>query len=262
MVRDASFNLLTHLSPQYFPPAYAQICLYLHDAQCVLDRADDALRYAKLARLVLENSDEPAPGFDRPAVDNLYINAVRGEMIAYHNLGLRREMPRLFEEARSTSAFRNAGQFWKPLVGRDMLNSMARTPRFSIRAARRLANEIQGICEQKGDGFTLLLVRESYARCLIQQAEWKQASRVIREELERLPALPHYGPLHHSLLLKSSAQAAWEQGDQEQWKQQMGLAVALMQQAGLKHQLRELQQFYGNDNFALFQESAKSGDSF
>ena len=161
VVRDTAASLLSQLSPEINPASFAQACLYLHDAQCVLDRADDALRYAKLARLVLENMDVYEPGFTRAQVDDLGINAIRGEAVAYHNLGLDREVPRLYQHSCATSAYRNSTDFWKPIVGRNLLNAMARIPRSSIRRANQIAREIETICMRKGDEFTLFLARES-----------------------------------------------------------------------------------------------------
>ena len=56
-LREAAASMVNKLSPEIYPASLARVCLYLHDSQCVLDRADDAFRYAKLARLVLENAD-------------------------------------------------------------------------------------------------------------------------------------------------------------------------------------------------------------
>ena len=49
--REASAQLLRALPMRLYPASFVQAALYLHDAQCVLDRADDALRWAKLAGL-------------------------------------------------------------------------------------------------------------------------------------------------------------------------------------------------------------------
>jgi len=254
LVRDAAAGLLPHLSPQIYPASFAQTCLYIYDAQCVLDRADDALRYAKLAHLVLENLDVFEPGYSKEQTDFLAINTIRGEAVAYHNLGLDREVPRLFERTRATSAYRNAPEFWAPLAGRDMLNATVRIPRSSIRAAKALALEIEGFCESTGDEFTLMLVRESWLRWLIQREKWKQAERIFRSELERLPNLPHVGYLHRALLLKSGSLLAWKQGDRSGWQRLIRETLAVMQQAGLKHQIRRARQVYGSALDPIFEE--------
>jgi len=254
VVRDAAAGLLPQLSPQIYPASFAQTCLYIHDAQCVLDRADNALRYAKLARLVLETLDVFEPGFSKEQTDFLEINAVRGEAIAYHNLGLDRKVPDLYQRICATSAYRNVREFWAPLAGRDLLNAAVEIPRYSIRKAKALAQEIEKICERKGDEFTLMLVRESCLRWLIQRQKWKQAEQIFRSELGRLPHLPHVGYLHRALLLKSGSLLAWKRGDTSGWRQLVRETLTLMQQAGLKHKIRQVQQFYGSAIDPIFEE--------
>ena len=254
IVRDAAAGLLPHLSPQIYPASFAQTCLYIHDAQCVLDRADDALRYAKLARLVLENLDAFEPGFSKEQTDFLEINAVRGEAIAYHNLGLDRKVPDLYQRICATSAYRNARDFWGPLAGRDLLNATVEIPRYSIRKAKELAQEIEGICERTGEELTLMLVRESWLRCLIQREKWEQAEQIFRSELERLPQLPYVGYLHRALLFKSGSLLAWKQGDTSGWRQRIGETLALMHRAGLTHQIRQVQRAYGPVIDPIFEE--------
>ncbi|MFC1878686.1 hypothetical protein ACFLZW_02120 [Chloroflexota bacterium] len=244
-VRNAAASLLPSLSPTIYPASFAQTCLYLHDAQCVLNRADDALRYAKLARLVLESQDVHESGFNRKQVADLEINAIRGEAVAYHNLGLDREVPRLNAHACTTTAYRESGEFWRPLVGRDMLNAMVQIPRFRIREAKKLAGEIRNICERKGDEFTLLLVNESWLRCLIRREKWKQAQRVYEDELERFERLAQVGYLHQALLLKSGAWLAWQLKDITTWERRIGDTLTLMHRAGLEHQLDQVRMFYG-----------------
>jgi len=173
------------------------------------------------------------------------MNAIRGEAVAYHNLGLYREVPRLCECAQATLAYRNAEDFWKPLVGRDRLNALAVTPRFSIREARRLAYDVESLCERKGDIFTLFLVHESWLRCLIQHEEWKQAQRMFQEEASLLPHLPYVGLLHRALLLKSGAHLAWQRGDLSTWRQNMRPFWEIAHHAGLKHQARSVLAKYG-----------------
>jgi hypothetical protein len=255
VVRDLSVALIPLLSPKINPASFIQACLYLHDAQCILDRADDALRYAKVARLVAENVDVYEQGFSRAQVDDLEINAIRGEAVAYHNLGLDREVPRLYEWILATPAYRNAGDFWIPLVGRDLLNSMAVIPRSGIRKATQIAGEIETVCERKGDEFTLFLVRESWLRSLILHEKWIQAQQVFQEEMERIPNLPYIGALHRATLLKSGALLAWNRKDRGTWQLHIREALTLMQKAGLKHQMRQVQQIYGAAIKTIFENT-------
>jgi hypothetical protein len=244
-LRDVAASALTLLSPALYPAAFAQTCLFLHDAACVLDRAEEALYHARLAHLVLQSGAVHEPRFTQPQIDELLINTIRGEGIAYHNLGLDQRVPQHCAEAEATPAYRQAGAFWQPVVGRDRLNAMANTPRFSRRAARDLAHALMARCERASDAFTLFLVREAWLRCLIQAERWEEAHRVLSSELDLLPQLPYAGPLHHALLLKTAAQLAWRQADATGWRENARAFVRLARGAGLKHQLRLAQRMYG-----------------
>lgn len=245
-VRDGAAALIPFLPPSHYPASLAQACLYLHDAQCVLDRADDALRYAKLARLVLEDPGRFEPGFNREQFDNLEINAVRGEGVALHNLGLDRIAQDYYTLACATPAYRNQRNFWGPLVGRDMLTALVQIPRFGYREAQRIAHDSIDLCERNNDEFTLFLVRESWLRCLIQRGKWKRARQVYLEESERIPKLPYVGSLHLALFYKTGADLAWQLKDMKTWTERAGETVALMHQAGLRHQFRLLEKQYGS----------------
>lgn len=247
VVRDASANLLPHLSLEINPASYAQACLFLHDAQCVLDRANDALRHALLANLILDNREFDETGFTKEQIDHLEINAMRGIGVAFHNMGLEREAYRQFERATQTAAYRNSHSFWRPIVGRDMINSLVNIPRFGFREAQKLVKDSRNTCERKGDEFTLSLVNESWLRCLIQREKFKRAQRIFREELERIPRLPYIGSLHRALLLKSGARLAWRMGDTISWKSWIQEAYFLMESSGLSHQLRSIREQYGQE---------------
>jgi hypothetical protein len=245
VVRDASVNLLQQLSPEIYPISYARVCLYLHDAQNILDRADDALRFAKLARLILENEDISEPTFSSEQIDDLLINAIRCEAVAYHNLGLDRQTPAIFAKVEATSAYQRMKARWEPFIGRDMLNAMSLIPRYSIREAQKIAHKIISINEHRNDGLSLLMARESWARCLIQQGKLKQAERIFTEENERLHLLPQAGFLHRALLFKTGAHIAWEMKDLDLWKERTREALSLMVRSGLSHQSRLAREAFG-----------------
>ncbi len=52
IVRDAAREALAQLPLPARPALVAQLCFLVHDAQCVLNRPDDALYHAKLARVI------------------------------------------------------------------------------------------------------------------------------------------------------------------------------------------------------------------
>lgn len=123
---------------------------------------------------------------------------------------------------------------------------MTEIPRFSIREVNQVARHIESICERKGDEFTLLLVRESWLRALIERGKTEIARRIFQEEIDRLPHLPYVGALHQALIYKSGAHLAWQQSDMAAWKVYISRAVNLMYQAGLAHQLSQVRHTYGN----------------
>lgn len=244
VTRNAARTLLPQISPQLFPASYVQTCLYLHDAQCVLDRADEALKYAKIANLIFNVMDVYEDGFEKEQIDDLRINALRGEAIAYHNLGLDVRIPDIIGQIHHSSAFKNRRSFWTPLVGRDLLNSLALIPRFSIREAKQIAHQNKAFSEKYGDQLTYVLSQESWLRCLVEKGKLKDAQKVYRELAEQIPTISHIGSLHKSLLLKSGAKLAWEMGDKKSWFERISQALQIMHQAGLIHQLRTVKRKY------------------
>ncbi|MCI0552213.1 MAG: hypothetical protein L0287_14775 [Anaerolineae bacterium] len=246
-LRDASYDLLQQIDPEQFPDSFAQICLYYHDAQCVLNRPDEALVYAKIAQLVLESIETIEEGYTQVQRRHFEINTIRGEAVAYHNLKLDKLVPDiLLNRVCRTSAYAYERSFWEPIVMRDLVNSVVEFPRFSIREVNRIAYRIQSICERNDDQFTLLLVREAWLRSLIKFDKTKLAGNVLEEEIGRLPHLPYVGALHKALLFKSGARLAWQTHDRDAWNVYMRQALDLMTQAGLKHQLEQTREMYGS----------------
>ncbi|HET7144442.1 MAG TPA: hypothetical protein VFI68_10520 [Anaerolineales bacterium] len=259
VVRDASENLLQRIDPEKYPDSFAQLCLYYHDVQCILDRPDKALFYAKMAQFVLESFDMIESGYTRQGRDNLEINAIRGEAIAYHSLKLDRLVPDILtNRACRTPAYRNSQSFWEPFVKRDFINATVEIPRFGFRELNKIARQIEALCEQNSDGLTLLLIHESWLRSLIKHEKIRQAQHILREEIERLPNLPQAGALHRVLLFKSGADLAWKVHDHESWESYVIETVRLMQKAGLKHQLAEIKRSYGSSLLPILEKLGSS----
>lgn len=247
IVRDASHSLLQQIDPEQFPDSFSQVCLYYHDAQCVLNRPDKALLYAKTAQLVLKSIETIEEGYTKVQRRHFEINAIRGEAVAYHNLKLDKLVPDiLLNRACYTSSYANERNFWEPIVMRDLINSLVEIPRFSIREVSKIAYGIQSICERNDDQFTLLLVREAWLRALIKSDRVKLAGTILEEEIERLSHVPYVGALHKALLFKSGARLAWQTHDRDAWEVYMRQALDLMIKAGLKHQLEQTREIYGS----------------
>jgi len=247
VVRNASKSLLNQIDPEKHPDSFAQACLYYHDSQCILDRADEALRFAKIAQLVLESVEEIESGFTQEQRDELIMNTIRGEAVAYHNLRLDHKVPNLLKErARSTSAYRNTSKIWAPIINRDLINSLVEIHCFSIREVNKLAIQGEMIGERNGDELMLLLIHEAWIRSLIVHQKWRQAQQIFNEELTRLPHLQHVGALHKVLILKGGALLAWSLRDKESWKAHITEVVNLIREAGLNHQMETIRRCYGS----------------
>jgi hypothetical protein len=241
LVRDASRSLLGQIDPERYPDSYVQACLYYHNAQCILNRADEALRVAKLAQAVLEAVEIIEPGYGHEQRINLEMNAVRGEAVAYHNLQLdRMALPILRERTNHLCAYEEMRNFWEPIVIRDIINSMVRIPRFSIREVRQAVGQGERSCEKSQDRLTLLLLREGWLRSLVTFEKWKEAQKIFEQEIAEMPHVPSVGPLHKVLLLKVGAKLAWGMGDHTSWKSLVQECWTLANNAGLHHQLQDI----------------------
>jgi hypothetical protein len=256
LVRDLAATLVNGISITGEPWAYARACLCLCDTQCVLDRADDALRWAKLARLAMEYADTSGDSDTRKKFHEvdiefpLELDLLRAEGIAYHNLGLERDAYALYQQAMSSNTYRQMSLAWRMALERDILNALANIPRFSIRQATQIYHDIcrnserSGFKASGGSSLTILMGKESYIRCLIKYEKWKTAQHLERELLDQLDSDPAAGALHRALILKTCAQLSWQRDDQAGWREKITRAAQLMLQAGLNHQLRLVQQDY------------------
>jgi tetratricopeptide (TPR) repeat protein len=251
VVREGSGAVLKQLNLDRHPLAFVELCFLRHDAQCVLNRPDDALWYAKLARSVLETLDPSEYRRHREKIDDLVVNAIRAEAVAYHNLKLFREAYRCCEEAEASPAIKRHLDFWKPHLYRDKINALVGIPRFAITEAEGLAEQVQTVCEkdiyrEEENNLLLFLIRESLARSYIQHGNFRKAERILQSELERMDRLSYLGPLHRTLLLRTYARLCWKQGDHYGWQHLIHLALVISFEAGLDHQVSEIQTEYGD----------------
>ncbi len=220
-----------------------------NDIQCVLNRADDALWHAKVAHMLLQTLDPSSYRQAREQIDNLLVNAIRSEAVAYHNLKLIRKANDCCDEAERTLAFKRNSSFWTPHLYRDKISALADKPRFSITDAVVLADQVQDVCE--GDTFSseenellTILAKHHLARAYLQHGNLRKAEVILQSELERAMKLTYIGPLHRTLLLRTYARLSWRKGDLSGWKHFISNALELALSAGLSHQLIEMQKEY------------------
>jgi hypothetical protein len=247
-VRDASANLLKHLSLQAAPLAVVQICLILHDTQCLLNRPDDALYHAKLASLLTANIDSSAYPGQHAYLDHLEFEARRAQAVAYHNMRLPKEAYACCEAAEATRAMREQPEVCKPHLYRDKLNIVSRLPRFTLSEADGLAHQVRHICNHRADTLDPVwdfLIQRSLGRAYIAYGNLHRARRILGGLLSQLHHIPQLGLLHQTLFLNTYAKLLWKLGEHDEWQQTARHAFGLAASAGLIHQFNEMRQDYG-----------------
>ncbi len=132
---------------------------------------------------------------------------------------------------------------------RDTINAMEGVPRFSIRKAKRLADQVEDICERRGEGseeFLSFLIQTSLARAYIKHGNFKAAQRILARNWERLYTTTNLGPLHQVIFLRTYARyyAAQEAYGQD-LNHVLHEAVRIASEAGLDHQSNELRLEFG-----------------
>src|SRR5579885_3619211 len=132
-VRENSRALLKQVNPHVAPLQVIQICFILHDTQCLLNRPDDALYYARLADWLIDRLDKSLYRSQREYIDLLELSAIRAQTVAYHSLKLPKAAYACCEEAETVRIIRERPDIWKPHLLRDKLNALSHTTRFSIR---------------------------------------------------------------------------------------------------------------------------------
>ncbi|HEY7346695.1 MAG TPA: helix-turn-helix transcriptional regulator [Ktedonobacterales bacterium] len=247
-VRDASQDLLKQVNPHVAALAAIQICFILSDTQCILNRPDDALYHAKLARLLIHSLDENIYRSQREYIDRLEFHAIRAEAVAYHNLKLPRRAYACCEEADTTRAIRERPEECKPHLLRDKLNALSHSPRFTLREAEDLAREVSSISQRIGgaDGpIWEFLVQRSLGRAYLKYGAFTKARRVFEALLNDLHRIPHMEPLHKTVFLNTYAKLLWQQGYAPTAQQARNLALSLAEDPSITPQFAELRDHSG-----------------
>ncbi len=242
--RDMASTVLQQIRPERGPLDYVQLCHVVHDSQCILNRPDDALWHAKLACAVIDSLNLSEYRKERERLDYRALNSIRSEAIAYHIMGHYREALRLYTRAETMDAMKQRADFWKPHIFRDKIKSLAGLPRFSISEVENLADEVTAICEKRSDDYDpllLLLNSEALARAYIQHGNYKDARRVLELENDRIDKIPHIGPLHRVLFMRTFARLSRVTQDIPGWDYFIGEAYRLAVESGLQHQTNQIE---------------------
>lgn len=265
-LRDATKFFLTRVNARRHPLDFVETCLLLHEVQCVLNRPDDALYHAKLASNTMTALQREDFSDDIWRFDHYLVNTTLAEGLAYHNLGLDVQAYALYEEAESLlrSDAREQSGFWAPYISRMKLSAIRGMGRFTVGEVEHLASQARMHLEKRGDDhapLVSLLVDESLSRALVRYGgaqALRKADRILTQRLTEVDKIPHIGALHRAIFYRGIARLRWVQGDRGGFSDSayfVGLAMSTAAEAGLVHQLRELQIEFG-DWAASEQETA------
>lgn len=239
-VVDIAKLALRYISPGASPLDYVELCTIVTDCQCVLNRADDALWYAKVACAILEGYEPSPHGDERDRFEYSSVNAMRQQGVAYFNLRQYRESLRLYVQAEMMEPIQRRGEAWKGLILRDKIKAISRHPRFSITEVENIADEMHKILERKDDKDRPLdnwLLTEALADAYIRHENYKDARRVLEQEYANSDKITAIGSLHRVLFLRTYATLCKLTQDTLGWKHFIYEAHRLSREAGLSHQL-------------------------
>lgn len=250
-LRDATKSLLAQLDAKRYPLDFVETCLMLHEVQCVLNRPDDALYHAKLARNIMVNLDRESYLEDIWRFDHYLVNTTLAEGLAYHNLELDAQAYALYEGAEYILKHdaREQSGFWPPYISRMKLSAIRGTGRFTVREVEDLANQARWHLEQRVDDHApllSLLVDESLSRALIRYGgarALRRADQILTRRLDEVDEIPHIGALHRTIFYRGIARLRGVQGDigvSSDSAYFARLAMTIASEAGLKHQMLEL----------------------
>ncbi|MBI5302833.1 MAG: helix-turn-helix transcriptional regulator [Chloroflexi bacterium] len=241
----AAGSLIRAVNPNRDPIHYIELCMLNHDALCILNRNYEAFWYAKRAKLISENINDPREyQTTQERLDFFKVNAIRSEAVSYHNMKLYREAHQKCQEVEASQALQRNAAFWKPHLYRDALNALEGIPRFSITEAENQYDQVRSIFETRTDEFDqflFFLISQSLARAYIQHGNLKDAQRVLTPQFERMSKIAQLGQLHQVIFLRTFARLHLAQGDTgDDFKYLIRESTRIATQAGLDHQLNEI----------------------
>lgn len=245
MLREASISALQWIHPVSYPLEFAQICIFLHDAQCALNRPDDALYRAKFALNVIESIDMERSL--QQQAHSLQLSLLNAVATAYNNLALHQEACNAYTYAESLLRKETYdSRFWIPHIYRGKMKAIARQPRFSIKEVERLAKKAAEVGEQHTEDPVLILFMndQCLAESYIRYGNLKKARSILERDVERLESL-HRGLLHRTIVLKTYAKLCYVEGDHDTWRHVIQKALDIAQDAGLSHQVVQMKHEYG-----------------
>ena len=146
VVRDTCKMLLNYPTLYTYPLSTVEVCLLLHDAQGILNRTEDALYHAKLARAIMDSLSRNDYR-DKERFDSYQIQVLCAEARAYSDLRLYRAAYDKCLQAETSEAIRYQSEVYIPQLYRDKLQALCRKPRFALSEAEGLVAKVRAICD-------------------------------------------------------------------------------------------------------------------
>lgn len=247
------------------PLEFVQVCLFLHDVQCVLNRADDALAHSKYASQVMAACEPSDFARRREYFDHLLVNTAVAECLAYRNLNLPKEADeasrkaeKLVEETGSYSA-----QYWLPHIYMHRLHAVIERPYFVVGDVDGLVRQVEQAYKRRQGDFEErwhIQLMEARARGYLQygirhqsQLRLRRAGEVLGKVVEQIGRLP-LGSVQKTRLLRTYGRVQWHLGKRDAWRHYIRSALEIAVSAGLDHQVAQAKEEYGSEVLAIIEE--------
>ncbi len=241
------------------PLEFVQLCLFLHDVQCVLNRADDALVHAKYATQIMEACEPTDFYMRKDYFEHLKVNTVVAECLAYRNLNLTGQALR--ESYKAEALVKEIGTYaagyWLPHALENRLKALVSTPRFTLGEVLSLSKQAEAAFSQRPDNFESrwqLSLKEAEARAYMEygvqnesERSLRQAAGLLQDVVENVDKVPQLGPVTKTRLLRTYARVHWKLGHRDEWLHFMRVALDTALHAGLTHQVEQAKDEYGQE---------------
>lgn len=246
-VRDTCKALLKYSILYTYPLNVVEVCMFLHDVQCILNCPADALYHAKLAHAIMSSLNREDYR-DKERFDGFQIQVIRAEIVAYNNLQLFQEAYNCCLQVEESEVAKRQIGSCLPHLYRDKIRALSGRPRFALSEVEGLATQVSRICDHQRDDFDPLwvfLINRFLGLAYLRHQNVKKAAKTLQKQFEQMDKIPHLGPLHRTMFLKVYARCRYEEGDSTEWEYLITQALQGASSAGLTHQIHEIQQEYG-----------------
>ena len=235
------------------PRSIIELCLLRNEVQCVLDRPDDALWHAMVARALVDRLLERRDTMPEEDLHDLTVQTICAESLAYHNMCLDRNSYTLYEEATARQAELPGTQRWEAHIALGMMKSLTHFSRFSLREVETLARRAENAYERRAGvvddiAVEAFMAQENLARAYLQypsEQAMEKAGLILCTNLDVMGTLPHLGPLRRVMFLRTYARWHRRREDHEGAQETVAAARAIAVSSGLMHQLHQMEREFG-----------------